>query len=126
MSRRVPTVLAFDESDLLSVSFMACFPFGQNWVSACQRSVPYILCISESWQGSADIKHEERHEGHVHKSLMTAGGRFALIHISGVCLQRMWSYGYVQKKNITLAICMPSGTQQHLSTVFTVPHLFCN
>lgn len=90
MSRTVPTVLACDESDLLSMSCMACFPSGQIEVPACQRPVPYILCISESWQGSADIKHEERHESHVPTSLVTAGGRFALIHISRVCLQRMW------------------------------------
>lgn len=116
MSRTVPTVLACDESDLLSVSCMACFPFGQTWVPACQRSAPYILCISESWQGSADIKHEERHEDHVRKSLVTAGGRFALIHISGVCLQRTWSYGYVQKKNITLALRL-----HHLALSSTCP-----
>lgn len=106
MSRTVPTVLAYDESNILSVSFMAWFPFGQTRVPACQRSSPYVLCISEWWQGSADIKHEEGHEGHVCKRLVTAGGRFALIHISGVCLQRMQSCGYVQEEKITLALCL--------------------
>jgi len=61
---------------------------------------------------------------HVHKSPVTAGSSFALIHTSRMPSKNV-KLGFCDKDHIRIAF-VPSGVQQHLFIIFTVPYLFCN